>query len=323
MSLLELKDLYVDYLTEEADVHALRGMNLVLEKGDSIGLVGETGAGKTTTALSLLGLLPPQQSRILGGEIHWRGENILNYDSRRMENLRGKEIAMIFQDPMTSLNPLIKVDEQVAEMIRLHDKKLSKKESLGLAVKQLQSVGIQPERCGEYPHQFSGGMKQRVVIAMALACSPNLLIADEPTTALDVTIQSQVLELMKDLIKENGTTLIMITHDLGIVSELCDTIAIVYAGEILELAPKHELFANPMHPYTHGLLASIPDVTVEKETLEVLPGLPPEPTEEIKGCSFAPRCSRCMDRCRTERPVLGATDSENHSIACFNPYRKS
>ncbi len=323
MSLLELKDLYVDYLTEDADVHALRGMNLVLEKGDSIGLVGETGAGKTTTALSLLGLLPPQQSRILSGEIHWRGENILDYGTPQMENLRGKEIAMIFQDPMTSLNPLIKVDEQVAEMIRLHDRKLSKKESLEKAVSQLQSVGIQSERCGEYPHQFSGGMKQRVVIAMALACSPNLLIADEPTTALDVTIQSQVLELMKDLIRENGTTLIMITHDLGIVSELCDTIAIVYAGEILELAPKHELFANPMHPYTHGLLASIPDVTVEKEKLEVLPGLPPEPTEEITGCSFAPRCSRCSERCRTERPILTATDGKNHSIACFNPHRKS
>ena len=323
MSLLELKDLYVDYLTEDADVHALRGMNLSLEKGDSIGLVGETGAGKTTTALSLLGLLPSQQSRILSGSIQWRGDDILNYSSQQMENLRGKEIAMIFQDPMTSLNPLIKVDEQVAEMIRLHEKKLSKKESLVKAIQQLQAVGIQPERCSEYPHQFSGGMKQRVVIAMALACSPNLLIADEPTTALDVTIQSQVLELMKDLIKENGTTLIMITHDLGIVSELCETIAIVYAGEILELAPKQELFANPMHPYTHGLLASIPDVTVEKEKLEVLPGLPPEPTTEIKGCSFAPRCSRCTERCRNERPVLEKTDSEKHTIACFNPYRKS
>lgn len=323
MSLLEVKDLYVDYLTEEADVHALRGINLSLEKGDSIGLVGETGAGKTTTALSLLGLLPKQQSRILGGEIKWRDENILKRSNHQMESIRGKEIAMIFQDPMTSLNPLLKVDEQVAEMIRLHDKKLSKKESLEKAMDQLLSVGIQPERCSEYPHQFSGGMKQRVVIAMALACSPNLLIADEPTTALDVTIQSQVLELMKTLIKENGTTLIMITHDLGIVSELCNTIAIVYAGEILELAPKDELFANPMHPYTHGLLSSIPDVTVEKEKLEVLPGLPPEPTEEIKGCSFAPRCSHCIDRCFKERPELAASDVKDHSIACFNPYRKS
>lgn len=322
MSLIEVKDLSVDYLTEGADVHALRGITLSLEKGDSLGLVGETGAGKTTAALSLLGLLPPQQSAVRGGEIKWRGEDLLKKSSKEIQSVRGKEIAMIFQDPMTSLNPLIKVDEQVAEMIRIHDKKLSKKESLVKALDQLLSVGIQAERCNEYPHQFSGGMKQRVVIAMALACSPNLLIADEPTTALDVTIQSQVLELMKTLIKENGTTLIMITHDLGIVSELCETIAIMYAGEIMELSTKDQLFDNPMHPYTLGLLSSIPDVTVEKERLEVLPGLPPEPTEDIQGCSFAPRCSRCIDRCRTERPILSETE-KNHSIACFNPYRKS
>ena len=322
MSLLEVNNLNIDYLTEEADVHALRGITLSLEEGDSIGLVGETGAGKTTTALSLLGLLPPQQSAVRSGEIKWRGADLLKKSSKELENVRGKEIAMIFQDPMTSLNPLIKVDEQVAEMIRLHDKKLSKKESLVKALEQLLSVGIQAERCNEYPHQFSGGMKQRVVIAMALACSPNLLIADEPTTALDVTIQSQVLELMKTLIKENKTTLIMITHDLGIVSELCETIAIMYAGEILELATKDQLFDNPMHPYTHGLLASIPDVTVEKERLEILPGLPPEPTDDIKGCSFTPRCSRCIDRCRNERPVL-SEEEKGHSLACFNPYRKS
>lgn len=314
--LLSVRDLKVRYTTEDGGaVNALAGLDLNIGRGETLGLVGETGAGKTTLALSIMGLIADPPGRITDGEIFFEDENLLNLNEKRMRSIRGAKIAMIFQDPMTSLNPILPVDEQVAEMVSLHTD-LSKKDALRRALEMLELVGIQADRAHEYPHQFSGGMKQRVVIAIALACNPALLIADEPTTALDVTIQAQVLELMKDLKRKFDTSMIMITHDLGIVAEICDHVAIMYAGRIVEHAPMVTLYDNPVHPYTQGLFASIPDVSEERDSLRVIPGLPPDPTDMPPGCPFHPRCDKATERCAREVPTPVEVEP-GHFVACF------
>ena len=316
MSLLEIKDLYIDYKTDDADVHAVNGLDLTLEKGECLGLVGETGAGKTSTALGILRLLPTPQGKYLGGSILFNDIPLLEIGDAAMRDIRGKCISMIFQDPMTSLNPVLTVGEQIAEVIRLHDK-CSKDEAAKRAGDMLELVGIPAERSGEYPHQFSGGMKQRVVIAMALACSPKLLLADEPTTALDVTIQAQVLEMMNDLKKEFDSAMLLITHDLGVVAETCDKVAIMYAGEVVEYGSLEDIFDRTAHPYTEGLFGSLPSLDKDVHRLQPIEGLMPDPTELPAGCPFENRCARATERCKTECPKL-RTLSGTHTVRCHN-----
>lgn len=313
-NLLEIKDLSVHYVTEESTVRALERLNLDLGYGETLGLVGETGAGKTTTALSILRLLPTPPSKILDGEILFDGMDILKKSEPEMRSIRGKKIAMIFQDPMTSLNPVIPVNKQIAEMISLHQDVTDVK-ALEMAGDMLKIVGIMPARGVEYPHQFSGGMKQRVVIAIALACDPMLLIADEPTTALDVTIQAQVLKLMRELKTKFNTSMIMITHDLGIVAEMCDKVSIMYAGHIIEYAPTERLFNNHLHPYTEGLFDSLPDLDNEQERLKVIQGLMPEPTNLPDGCTFHPRCKYAIGSCSENVPGMAEIEP-GHFVAC-------
>lgn len=312
--LLEIKDLSVHYFTEDGAVKAIEHLNLQLGYGETLGVVGETGAGKTTAALSVLRLLPSPPSKILGGEVVFDGFDLLKKSESEMRSIRGKKIAMIFQDPMTSLNPVIPVNKQIAEMISLHQD-VSESKALEMAGDMLEVVGIVRERGVEYPHQFSGGMKQRVVIAIALACNPMLLIADEPTTALDVTIQAQVLNLMKDLKTKFNTSMIMITHDLGIVAEMCDKVAIMYTGRILEYATTERLFNNHMHPYTEGLFNSIPDLDEEQETLNVIPGLMPDPMALPSGCCFHPRCKYALESCKSVAPEMVEVEP-GHFVAC-------
>ncbi|WP_432661897.1 ABC transporter ATP-binding protein [Wukongibacter baidiensis] len=313
--LLDIKNLSIEYSTDSGVVHAVEGLNLHVGKGETLGFVGETGAGKTTTALGVMRLVPNPPGKITSGEIYLEGENLLEKTEDEMRDVRGGKIAMIFQDPMTSLNPLMTVGEQIAEMISLHQK-VNKKEALELAGEMLEKVGIRKERAIDFPHQFSGGMKQRVVIAIALACNPKLIIADEPTTALDVTIQAQVLELMKDLKKEYQTSMILITHDLGVVAEICDKVAIMYAGNIVEYAKIRDLYNNPKHPYTLGLFNSIPDLDDESEQLNVIKGLPPDPTNLPSGCTFHPRCEKACEKCTTHKPEMIEVEPE-HYVACF------
>ena len=267
--LLEVRDLTIQYVTDSGTVHAVEGLNLRLGRGETLGFVGETGAGKTTTALGIMRLIPSPPGVVRSGEILFEGEDLLRKSEAEMRTVRGGKIAMIFQDPMTSLNPVMTVDRQIAEMIRLH-RNVSEAEALRQAGDMLELVGIRRERMHDYPHQFSGGMKQRVVIAIALACDPGLLIADEPTTALDVTIQAQVLELMKKLKQQFGASMILITHDLGIVADICDKVAIMYAGRVVEYADKRSLYSNPLHPYTIGLFKSVPDLEEDVEELAVI-----------------------------------------------------
>ena len=312
--LLEIKDLSVHYFTDDGTVKAIEHLNLHLGYGETLGVVGETGAGKTTAALSVLRLLPSPPSKILGGEIWFDGSDLLKKSESEMRSIRGKKIAMIFQDPMTSLNPVIPVNKQIAEMISLHQD-VNEAKALEMAGDMLEVVGIVRERGVEYPHQFSGGMKQRVVIAIALACNPMLLIADEPTTALDVTIQAQVLNLMKDLKTKFNTSMIMITHDLGIVAEMCDKVAIMYTGRILEYATTERLFNNHKHPYTEGLFNSIPDLDEEQETLNVIPGLMPDPMDLPSGCCFHPRCKYALESCSSVAPEMIEVEP-GHFVAC-------
>ena len=299
--LLEIKDLTIHYSTDEGVVYAVNDLNLSLERGETLGLVGETGAGKTTTALGVLRLVPNPPGKIISGEILLNGENVVTKREAEMRKIRGNKVSMIFQDPMTSLNPVFSVGDQIAEVVLLHQK-VSAKEAMKRAVDMLGKVGIGAERAKEYPHQFSGGMRQRVGIAIALACNPELLIADEPTTALDVTIQAQVLELMKELKVEYNTAMIMITHDLGIVSEICDKVAIMYAGSIVEFADKDELFRDPKHPYTIGLFNSIPDIDGDNDKLKPIKGLMPDPTDLPPGCPFHPRCDQAKPECSQTVP---------------------
>ena len=313
--ILDIQNLNVVYHTEEADVHAVNGASLTLCRGETLGLVGETGAGKTTTALSVLRLLPRRIGEITGGSIHFSGKDLLRLSEADMRAVRGASISMIFQDPMTSLNPVLRVGEQIAESIRLHQPELKKTEVERRVDEILEMVGIPAARKSEYPHQFSGGMKQRVVIAIALSLEPKLLIADEPTTALDVTIQAQVLQMMSDLQRKLGTSMILITHDLGVVSQTCDRVAVMYAGEIVESGTAEQFFLGKCHhPYTVGLFGSLPDLNRETRRLSPINGLMPDPANLPDGCRFHPRCPRCTELCRREAPPV--YEQDGHSIRC-------
>lgn len=313
--LLEVDDLHVDYKTDDAVVHAISGLNLKLEKGEKLGLVGETGAGKTTLALSILGLLPERVGKITSGSIKYEGEELIDKDESYMLGLRGRRISMIFQDPMTSLNPTKTVGDQIHEVLRLHFPLLSKEEKDGKVDEILNLVGIPSSRKNEFPHQFSGGMKQRIVIAMALISEPELLLADEPTTALDVTIQAQIMELMRRLKDKFNTAVVLITHDLGIVAEFCDTVSVIYAGKVVEHGTVEQIFAGKEnHPYTRGLIGCIPDLTKNEARLHPIPGRMMDPRIVPTGCSFAPRCPRKSDRCDKEAPKMH--DICGHEILC-------
>lgn len=318
--ILEIKNLDVYYITGKTTVKAVNDCNIVLEQGESLGLVGETGAGKTTTALSIMQLIPNPPGKIMKGEILYKGKDLCKTPEAKMRRIRGKEISMIFQDPMTALNPVITVGKQISEVLRLHNK-LSEKEAMVRAQDMLQLVGISPARYDEYPHQFSGGMKQRVVIAIALACNPSLLIADEPTTALDVTIQNQVLDLIEKLKTEFNTSLILITHDLGVVAEVCSKAAIMYAGKIVEYGTLEHIYNNTLHPYTKGLFESIPNLNVHVDRLKPIRGLMPDPANLPTGCAFAPRCPDAMECC-TKGDIPTFEVEPGHQVKCLK-YREA
>ena len=305
---LSIRDLTIHYASGKRTVKAVNGISFDIEKGKTLGLVGETGAGKTTTALGILNLIPKPPGKI------FEGEDLLKKSKKEMRKIRGNKISMIFQDPMTSLDPVVTVGDQIAEVIRLHQA-TSRKEAQQKAVDMLELVGIPGERYNEYPHQFSGGMKQRVIIAIALACNPSLLIADEPTTALDVTIQAQILELMANLRREFGSSMLLITHDLGVVAEVCDNVAIMYAGEIVEYGDLRHIYRNASHPYTEGLFGSIPNLNDETDRLKPIRGLMPDPADLPAGCSFAPRCPYATDRCRAEDPATYEIEP-GHLVKC-------
>ncbi len=313
--LLQVEKLVVQYTAGEEVIEAVNDVSFTLEKGETIGLVGETGAGKTTIVKSILRILPDPPAKVKSGKIYFEGKELLGLGEHTMRKIRGSRIAMIFQDPMTALNPVFTVGDQISEALRLHQK-ISKKEAYTKVCKMLEMVGIPAERYGEYPHQFSGGMKQRVVIAMALSCNPALLLADEPTTALDVTIQAQVLSMMNRLKKELGTSVIMITHDLGIVAEVCDRVAVVYAGEIVEMGGREHIFDNALHPYTEGLFDSIPSLTGDETRLRPIKGLPPNPADLPKGCKFAPRCPYATEACSQAEPPLREVEP-GHLVRCI------
>ena len=313
--ILDVKNLVVRYETEDGVVHALNGIDLQLGYRQTIGLVGETGAGKTTAALAILRLVPDPPGVVECDRLMIEGRDILNLPAAKMDEVRGKDVSMIFQDPMTALNPVFTVGEQIAESLQIHEG-LDKNAAMERAKQMLELVGIPGERANEYPHQFSGGMKQRVVIAIALACNPKLLIADEPTTALDVTIQAQVLELMSELKEKYDTSMIMITHDLGIVAEVCDTVAVMYAGKIVEHGTLEDVFNHTLHPYTEGLFNSLPNIKNRTAMLKPIKGLMPDPTDLPKGCAFAPRCDYATPACFERQPQLQQA-SPTHQFACL------
>lgn len=312
--ILDIRDLTVHYNTYKGTVEAVNGLNLKLGKKRSIGLVGETGAGKTTTALAMLNLIPDPPGEIVSGEILIDGTDILKQNAKALEKIRGKDISMIFQDPMTALNPVFPVGDQIAESIILHEG-ISRKDAMERAREMLEIVGIPRERANEYPHQFSGGMKQRVVIAIALACHTKLLVADEPTTALDVTIQAQVLRLMQEIKEKYDTSLLLITHDLGIVAKICDEVAVMYAGRIVEQGTLVDVFNKTRHPYTEGLFNSLPNIKDRKAKLIPIPGLMPDPTCLPSGCAFAPRCPYATEACEKKQPEQRWI-SDTHMVAC-------
>ena len=311
---IEIKDLVVEYRTRSGVVQALNGLSLSIEKGKPLGLVGETGAGKTTAGLAVLGLIPSPPGVIVSGEILLNGKDLRALTDKEMDQIRGDAVAMIFQDPMTSLNPVMTVGDQIAEAIKIHEG-LNHGDALKKAEEMLEMVGIPRERAKEYPHQFSGGMKQRVVIAIALSCTPGLLIADEPTTALDVTIQAQVLEMMKGLKEKYEMSMLMITHDLGIVAEICDEVSVVYAGRVVEHGTLADVFDNTRHPYTEGLFNSLPNIENQAEKLKPIRGLMPDPTDLPLGCPFYPRCDHAMEICRTKKPPK-VYRNETHFVEC-------
>ncbi len=313
--LLEIKDLHVIYKTSDEVVYAVNGVSLSIGKGETLGLVGETGAGKTTIAHSILRVLADRVGKVTGGEIFFNGQDLLKLNSKDMRAVRGAKISMIFQDPMTSLNPIRTVGDQIAEVLRLHKEEMSKEQIEEKVGDILEMVGIPRERKNEYPHQFSGGMKQRIVIAIALACEPQLLLADEPTTALDVTIQAQILQLMKGLKERLNTSMMLITHDLGVVAQTCDKVAVIYAGEIIEMGTAEDLFrGDKHHPYTVGLFGSLPDLTQKRARLNPIPGLMPDPTDLPTGCKFHTRCKHCTEQCKNEVPPV--VENGTHMLRC-------
>ena len=324
--LLEVDDLKMYFHTEDGVVRAVDGVSYTLDRGETLGVVGESGSGKSVTAMTIMGLISMPPGKIEGGDVRYRGRSILEMTEEEMQHIRGNDIAMIFQDPMTSLNPVYKIGKQVGEGLRLH-RGYSKQEALKRATELLDLVGIpEPEkRVNEYPHQFSGGMRQRVMIAMALACDPDILIADEPTTALDVTIQAQIIELMQEMQEKNGNAIIMITHDLGVIYEMADDVAVMYCGEVVELAPVAAIFQKGgySHPYTEGLLESIPRLdTLPGTQLEAIPGAVPHPLNLPPGCKFAPRCKYATDRCREREPELAEIEP-GHRIRCYYPSKEA
>jgi peptide/nickel transport system ATP-binding protein len=313
---LKVENLSVEYVTKAETVYAVNDLSFSLEKGKVLGLVGETGAGKTTVARAILRVLQEPPAEIRNGKIFLDGQNLLELSEEEMCKVRGKRITMIFQDPMTSLNPVMTVGQQIAEVIRIHSD-LPAAQTRAQAEAMLETVGIPAQRYDEYPHQFSGGMKQRVVIAIALACNPELLLADEPTTALDVTIQAQVLDLMRELNQKNNCTTILITHDLGVVAEMCDQVAIVYAGEIVESGTLEQIFDHPTHPYTLGLFGALPKLDEHVEWLSPIDGLPPDPTNLPEGCKFNPRCKYAAEDCRCAQ--VGLTEiAPGHLCRCLH-----
>ena len=313
--LLEIKDLHVEYKTGRATARALNGINLTIGKGEALGLVGETGAGKTTIALSTLKLLPQDVGKVTKGSIRFNGQSILDMHEKELEGMRGNKISMIFQNPLSSLNPLFTVGEQISMVLRKHNS-MSKKEAAKKAQELLEMVGIAKYRLEDFPHQFSGGMRQRVGIAAALACNPELLIADEPTTALDVTIQAQILELMKELQRQRSSSLLMITHNLGIIAELCQKVAVIYAGTVIEYGTVEEIFTNPQHWYTKGLLGAIPKLTGPRNRLAFIPGTVANANDLPSGCKFHPRCQHCTQQCREQIPELFEYTT-GHQVACW------
>ena len=317
-NLLEVKDLTTHFFTQDGVVKAVDGISYTLAEGEVLGVVGESGCGKSVHALSIMRLVANPPGRIVGGEILFEGENLLNMDDSEMRHIRGNRIAMVFQEPMTSLNPVLTIGRQLTETLELHQK-MAKQEARTRAAELLQTVGIPDaeSRLSDYPHQFSGGMRQRVMIAMALSCNPRLIIADEPTTALDVTIQAQILELMRDLAEEFGTAMVIITHNLGVVARYAHRVVVMYAGKIVETGTAHDIYRNPRHPYTIALLNSVPRLdATERVRLDAIEGLPPDLVDLPQGCSFAPRCKYAYERCTQETPVLVETDT-NHTSACW------
>lgn len=314
-NLLKIDNLHINFITVDGTVKAVNGVDLELAKGETLGLVGETGAGKTTTALGIMRLIPSPPGKILDGTVEFEGQNILNVSEEEMRRIRGNKISMIFQDPMTSLNPVETVGDQIAEVISIHNE-VTKEEANKRAAQMLELVGIPAARLNEYPHQFSGGMKQRVVIAIALACNPQLLIADEPTTALDVTIQAQVLDMMNKLKSDLGTSMILITHDLGVVAQVCDKVAIMYGGEIVEAGTLDHIFESTKHPYTMGLFGSIPNLEDDVERLSPIKGLMPDPTNLPTGCKFHPRCPYAKPICAQKVPAKTEC-GDGHTVKCL------
>jgi len=316
-ALLEIRDLQTSFFTSDGEVRAVNGVTFSIEAGKTMGLVGESGCGKSVTALSVIQLLTKGTGRIVGGKVLYEGENIAAFSEERMRAIRGNDISMIFQEPMTSLNPVFSVGAQIAEAVRLHQK-LSRREARNRAVEMLQLVKIaEPEkRLNDYPHQMSGGMRQRVMIAMALSCNPKLLIADEPTTALDVTIQAQILELISELQEQLGMAVLMITHDLGVVAEQADEVAVMYAGKIIEHATPEMIFSKPMHPYTAGLMKSIPGLGTPGRRLDTIPGVVPSPLNWPSGCRFRTRCKLADDICAGAPPALIDVEP-GHGVACL------
>ena len=314
--LVEIKELVIHYESDDGVVEAVNSVDLTIHKGEVLGLVGETGAGKTTIALSMMNLLPKPPAHVISGEILLEGRDVLKMNRKELQKLRGQRVSMVFQDPMTALNPVQSVGDQIAEVISLHNSGLCNHEIKQRAVAMLETVGIPKVRYDDYPHQFSGGMKQRVVIAIALACKPSLIIADEPTTALDVTIQAQVLELMKKLQKDFDTAMLLITHDFGVVADICNRCAVIYAGEIVESGTVEHIFDYPLHPYTIGLFDSLPSLDKDVERLKPIKGNVADPTDLPSYCSFYERCNYCTDQCKMENPKLTEIE-EGHFVRCL------
>ncbi|MGJ7919425.1 ABC transporter ATP-binding protein [Neobacillus sp. LXY-4] len=317
-TILKIQDLTVSFFANKKLLPAVDGISFELKEGEILGIVGESGSGKSVTSLAVMGLIPMPPGKIEKGEILFEGKDLLTYSEKEMRKIRGNQISMIFQEPMTSLNPLFTIGDQIVEALRLHTK-MPKAEAKLKAIELLKLVGIPRSEAivNEYPHQLSGGMRQRVMIAMAMACNPRILIADEPTTALDVTIQAQILDLMKNLNEQTNTSIILITHDLGVVAEICDRVLVMYCGQIVEHGDVHTILKEPKHPYTKGLLKSVPDLLGKKDRLYSIPGNVPRPGSIKQGCPFAPRCDERIAHCLDVLPSLYAMESAGHEVRCF------